>query len=306
MTAVYIHRVESIMAKRRADADPNPPIPPPRRSGRNHPSSRVDQRKRHRARPRPPEYHDAHNPLRRDAPACLGPVLSVIAEYYMDVPDHKSPFRHSSRRDVHETSVHNRFSLIRETTTSEGPVAFPSHVHVPYNDVEEGTTFLLVAPIVADRRAGIYRVQFRRLDRFHSSSVVMLCRFKEPVISEDGQSLLNYIDVPRVVKFLDRHGVAYDYQPRRLTRLVMCDQHAHPPVLDLNTACGMSWCNAVRHSGYLTRKYQARDVHIRAHLAHNEQPESSRTQRLVRDAGICHDTDASRELCALNFSEYCI
>jgi hypothetical protein len=282
------------MAKRRADADPDLSTPSPRRSGRNHPSSRVDQRKRHRARPRPPEYHDAHNPLRRDAPACLGPVLSVIAEYYMDVPDHKSPFRHGSRRDVHETSVHNRFSLIRETTISDGPVSFPSHVHVPYNDVEEGTTFLLVTPIVTERRAGIYRVQFRRLDRFHSSSVVMLCRFKEPVISEDGQSLLNYIDLPR--DRVLRHRVAYEYQPHRLTRLVMCDQHAHPPVLDLNTACGMSWCNAVRASGYLTRKYQTRDVHLTAALAHNEQPESSRTMRVLRDAGIYHDTDSSYEL----------
>jgi hypothetical protein len=283
------------MVKRRADADQNPPTPPPRRSGRNHQIPPVNQRKRPRASPRPPEYHSAHNPLKRDAPACLGPVLPVIAEYYMDVPDHKSPFRHRSRRDVHEISTHNRFSLLRETTTSEGPVSFPSHFHVPYNDVEEGTTFLLVAPIVADRRAGIYRVQFRRLDRFHSSSVVMLCRFREPVISEDGQSLLNYIDVPRVYKYL-RHGVAYECQPHRLTRLVMCDQHAHPPVLDLNTACGMSWCDAVRRSGYLTRKYQARDVHIRAASAANEQPETSRTQRLVRDAGIYHDTDASHEL----------
>jgi hypothetical protein len=274
-----------------SDHDP----PRPRRSDRRHPPYEApDNRKpkRTRAISRPPEYHAAHSLLSPDVPDCLPPpVLSIIVEFYMERPDLTSPFRSLPRRQAQLLSRANGFSVLQETTALDGPVSFPTHCHVPIFDMEHGSTYHLVTPVFAQQRAGTWWVRFRRVDQWHCSSLVMLARFKVPLLSADGGSLLNYIDVPRF-----RIRRMCQWVPPRLGRIVTCEAHSYPPQIDLATVCGVDWCQACVSSRYLISKYNARHVYMASAVRDDYSPHSVVDMCSDRAGGHEHDTATSHLL----------
>jgi hypothetical protein len=250
--------------------------------------------RRKRASPRPPEYHAAYAILETTAPRDLvPPVLSIIAAFYMEVPDRSSPFRGLSRRDAQELGRSNRFSVLPEATAVDAPVPFPTYCHVPKFDREHGSTYQLMTPVRVEQRAGSWWVQFRRVDQSNCSTLVMLVRLKVPMVAADGGSLLNYIDVPR---FRIRRQCAW--VPPRLGRVVTCESHSYagPLALNLNLTCGVEWCQANATELYLMAKYNARDVYMNSDIRDTYSINSVTDVCSDRAGGHAHDTAASHLL----------